>query len=130
MTCVSEKIIIYTKSTGHVPAEIYAEKNPITAKAILDALPIRGSVNRWGDEVYFSIPLSLEEEDSQQEVEVGELGYWPPGRGFCIFFGRTPASKGSKPRAASPINVFGKIIGDATVFRKTRSREEILKVDQ
>jgi hypothetical protein len=123
---VSEKIRIYTKSTGYVPAEIDSEKNPITAKAISEALPIQGRVNRWGDEIYFSISLSLKEENSQQEVEVGELGYWPPGQGFCIFFGRTPVSTSSKPRAASPINVFGKIVGDATIFKKTRSGDEIL----
>ena len=53
-------------------------------------------------------------------MEVGDLGYWPPGQAFCLFFGPTPASHGDEPRAASPVNVFGKVEGDATRFRAVR----------
>ncbi|MFQ6074815.1 MAG: cyclophilin-like fold protein [Candidatus Bathyarchaeia archaeon] len=118
-------IKIHTKSTGYVQAEVSTERNPETAEAILGVLPIRSRVNRWGDEIYFTIPLRVEEENPQQEVEVGDLGYWPPGNAFCIFFGRTPASTGERPRAASPVNVFGRVLGDSTVFREARSGEEI-----
>jgi hypothetical protein len=119
------KIKIFTASTGYIPAEITLEKNPTTAQAILDALPIHGRANRWGDEIYFSIPVSVAVEQAHEEVEVGDLAFWPPGNGFCIFFGRTPASTNEKPRAASPVNVFGRISGDATIFRETRSGEDI-----
>ncbi|MEM2914010.1 MAG: cyclophilin-like fold protein [Candidatus Bathyarchaeia archaeon] len=119
------KIKIYTDSTGYVPAEIIEEKNPKTAEAIIKALPIESRVNRWGEEVYFSTNVRQEEEKSQEEVEVGDLGYWPPGKAFCIFFGRTPASTSSKPRAASPVNVFGRVTGDPKVFSKTKSGEKI-----
>ena len=122
---MAEKIKIYTKSTGQVSAEVSSERNPKTAKAILDALPITGRVNRWGEEVYFRIPVTLSEENSQLEVKVGDLGYWPQGNGFCIFFGRTPASTSEEPKAASPVNVFGRVLEDSTVFRKTKSGEEI-----
>jgi hypothetical protein len=122
---MSEKIKIYTRSSGDVSAEIFLEGNPKTAKAILEALPILARVNKWGDEIYFRIPVSLPEENSQQDVKIGDLGYWPQGDGFCIFFGRTPISTGSNPKAASPVNVFGKILEDPTVFRKTKSGEEI-----
>ena len=120
-----EKIRIYTKSTGYVSAEIFLENNPKTATAILNALPIRGRVNRWGDEIYFTIPVIEKEENAREEVNIGDLGYWPPGHGFCIFFGRTPASTGDQPRAASPVNIFGRVLGNATVFTKTKSGEEI-----
>jgi len=119
------KIRIHTESTGYVSAEIIEDKNPKTARAIIDALPIESRVNRWGEEVYFSTNVRQDEEKSQEEVEVGDIGYWPPGRGFCIFFGRTPASTGSKPRAASPVNVFGRITGDPKAFGKTRGGEKI-----
>jgi hypothetical protein len=119
------KIKIHTESTGYVSAEIMEERNPETAKAIINALPIESRVNRWGEEVYFSTSVRQEEERSQEEVEVGEIAYWPPGKGFCIFFGRTPASTGNKPRAASPVNVFGRISGDPKIFGKTRSGEKI-----
>jgi hypothetical protein len=122
---MSTRIKIHTASTGYVEAEILEERNPKTAKAIVDNLPFESSANTWGDEVYFSIPVDLDEEKSQREVEVGDCGYWPAGSCFCIFFGRTPASSGSKPVAASAVNVFGRIIGDATVFRKVRDGEKI-----
>ena len=62
-----------------------------------------------------------EEPEARADVSVGDLGYWPPGNAFCIFFGRTPASSGSAPRAASPVTVVGRIVGDATTFRRVRS---------
>jgi hypothetical protein len=88
-----------------------------TADAIWNALPIEGRANRWGDEIYFSIGLGLAPEQGREVVDVGDLGYWPPGKALCIFFGPTPASEGSEPRAASPVNVFGRVEGDATAFR-------------
>jgi hypothetical protein len=84
-----------------------------TARKIAEALPLEGSVNVWGDEIYFDIPLTLDQEpDAGQDVEVGDLGYWPAGPAFCIFFGPTPVSSGDQPRAYSPVNVFGRVIGD------------------
>lgn len=88
-----------------------------TAEAIWGALPLVGQANRWGDEIYFEIPVSLPRAgDARAEVEPGELGYWPVGRAFCIFWGPTPASQGDEPRAYSPVNVFGRLEGDPAVF--------------
>jgi len=92
--------------------------NTRTAREIWEALPIRSRVNLWGDEIYFSIPLSLQLEAGQEVVNVGDLGYWPDGNAFCIFFGATPVSQGDEIRPASPVTVFGKVIGDATIFKK------------
>ena len=90
------------------------------------ALPIEGVAERWGDEVYFSTPIELGEENARERVEVGEVAYWPPGRAICIFFGPTPISRGGEIRAASPVNVFARILGDATIFRRVRMGERIL----
>ncbi|MGD8792690.1 MAG: cyclophilin-like fold protein [Anaerolineae bacterium] len=88
-----------------------------TAEAIWDALPLTGQANRWGNEIYFEIPVTLDRAaDAREEVEPGELGYWPVGRAFCIFWGPTPASRGDEPRAYSPVNVFGRLEGDPAVF--------------
>jgi len=85
----------------------------MTGKAIYGALLIRAKAQRWGGEIYFSIPVSCElEEDSREVLEEGELGYWPPGTAFCIFFGPTPASGGDEIRAASAVNIVGRIKGD------------------
>jgi hypothetical protein len=96
------------------------------AQAIWEALPIKGRVNLWGDEIYFSIPLSLKLEAGQELVSMGDLGYWPDGNAFCIFFGPTPVSQGGEIRPASPVTVFGKVIGDATVFKKVSARTKII----
>jgi len=92
-----------------------------SAKAIWDALPIETKGSTWGDEIYFSIPVKIGAENPTEEVEVGDLGYWPPGTAFCIFFGPTPVSTGSKPRPASAVNPLGKVLGDAKAFKKVRS---------
>jgi len=97
-----------------------------TARKIWEALPIEGNVNKWGDEIYFSIPVNTESENAKAVVSEGDLGYWPPGSAFCIFFGLTPASQGDEIRPASPVNVFGNIIGDPKVFKKVRSGAKII----
>jgi uncharacterized protein len=119
------KIKITTKNTGTVTATLTNE-NPETAKAFKEALPITGKANTWGDEIYFTIPVETPEENSQPVVELGDIAYWPPGNAFCIFFGRTPMSRGDEIRPASPVNVFGKIDGDPTVYKKVRSGEEVI----
>ena len=100
-----------------------------TAAKIGEALPIRTSFNTWGDEIYFSIPVDSELDDSAQEVvEIGDLGYWPPGNAFCIFFGLTPVSEPGRIMPASAVNVIGKVVGDATLFKQAmRAREVVLE---
>jgi len=92
-----------------------------TAGRIWDALPLAVAGETWGDEIYFSIPVKAKPERPRETVDMGDLGYWPPGSAFCIFFGPTPASGGNEIRPASPVNVFGKVVGDPTVFKKVRS---------
>ena len=119
-----KQIKITTPSTGEVDAEL-SDENPRTAQAIYDALPIEGRANTWGDEIYFSIPVEVEAETPRDVVELGELGYWPPGSAFCIFFGPTPASRGNEIRPASPVNVFGRVLGDPKIFKKVKSGETV-----
>jgi len=93
-----------------------------TANDIWDSLPISGSANVWGDEIYFAISVdAAEEPDASDLVSSGDIAFWPPGNAFCIFFGRTPASTDEQPRAASPVNVFGNIDGDEKLFRAVAS---------
>lgn len=115
-------------TVGEVALE--AELNDTaTAAKIGAALPIRTSFNTWGDEIYFSIPVDAELDDSAREmVEVGDLGYWPPGSAFCIFFGLTPVSEPGRIMPASAVNVIGKVVGDATLFKRAmRAREVVLE---
>ena len=94
-----------------------------TAEAIYNVLPINGYAQKWGDEIYFSIPVKMDEEAyAREEVEVGDLAFWPVGSAFCIFFGKTPVSRDNKPRAYSPVNVFGKIEGNLDVLKNVNSQ--------
>ena len=96
-----------------------------TADAIWKALPLKSLADTWGDEVYFEIPLHLDLENGKELVAAGDLGYWPQGQCFCIFFGPTPMSKGNEIRPASAVNVFGKVIGDPKVFKKVKDGETV-----
>ena len=98
-----------------------------TAEKLVKALPIKGKTNRWGDEIYFSIPVSSElEEDARAVMEIGEVGYWVGGESLAIFFGPTPASKGDEPRAVEPINIVGKVKGDVMQLKNVEDGDEIL----
>jgi len=118
------RIRIITPSAGEVQAEL-SEENPRTARAIWEALPIEARANTWGDEIYFSIPVDVGAENPKEIVEMGDLGYWPPGNAFCIFFGPTPASRGDEIRPASPVNVVGRVLGDPMVFKMVRGGEKV-----
>ena len=107
---------------GTVQAEATLNDSP-TADAIWAALPLQGQARIWGDEVYFPIPVILEEDNARETVELGDLGYWPPGNALCIFFGPTPMSRGSEIRPASAVNVFGHIEGDTVAFKQVRDGE-------
>ena len=104
------------------PVEMDAVLNDTdTAQAVWNALPINAAANTWGDEIYFGIPVNADLEQGQEVVELGDLGYWPPGRAFCIFFGPTPASRGDEIRPASAVTVIGRVTGDTTLFKQVRA---------
>ncbi len=102
--------------------EAFAELNDTDlAETIWGALPIEASASTWGDEIYFEIPVSAGNEVPQETVDMGDLGYWPPGSAMCIFFGPTPMSQGDEIRPASPVTVWGKLEGDPTIFKTVTS---------
>lgn len=110
---------------GPITAEAVLYGTP-TAEGVFKALPIEGRANRWGDEIYFSTPLDMPlEPEAREVVEPGELGFWPPGKALCIFFGPTPASRGDEVRAASPVNVFGRLLGDPKAFKRVKDGEKV-----
>ena len=106
-----------------VDAELNESK---TAQAVWEALPIEAKANLWGEEIYFAIPVKMGlETGSREVVSAGELGYWPTGHAFCIFFGPTPASQGNEIRAASAVNIFGKVLTDPKVFLKVKDGAKV-----
>ena len=106
-----------------VEAELNESK---TAQLVWEALPIEAKGNLWGEEIYFSIPVRTGlEAGSREVVSPGELGYWPTGHAFCIFFGPTPASQGNEIRAASAVNIIGKVLGDPKAFLKVKDGAKV-----
>lgn len=112
------RAIRITAGAVSVQAELNDSK---TAAAIAAALPIEAKAQTWGDEIYFDIGLELRAESPREVVALGDLGYWPPGQAFCIFFGPTPMSRGDEIRPASSVNVVGRVVGDARVFTRVRA---------
>ena len=97
-----------------------------TATQIWEALPIEASASTWGDEIYFGIPVEGTEEPDQEVVEFGDLGYWPPGSAFCMFFGPTPMSRGDEIRPASAVSVIGSMNGDLESLKSVPSGAPVL----
>ncbi len=110
---------------GDVRATALLNDTP-TADAIWQALPIEARASTWGDEIYFSIPVHHPVDNGTEVVSLGDLAFWPPGNAFCIFFGRTPVSRGDEIRAASAVNVVGRVDGDPRVFGRVASGARII----
>lgn len=87
----------------------WTDDAPRTRDALTEALPVEGDAMRWGDELYFDVPLAVDGENARSRVEVGTVAYWPAGSKLCLFWGPTPASGGDEPRAASPVNVVARV---------------------
>ena len=112
-------------TVGDLSMEADLNDSP-TAKKVAEALPITTSFSTWGEEIYFTIPVDAELDDTAREVvELGDLGYWPTGNAFCIFFGQTPMSEPGKIVPASAVNIIGKVIGDATRFKDVMGEREV-----
>ncbi|GIX46249.1 MAG: hypothetical protein KatS3mg131_0460 [Candidatus Tectimicrobiota bacterium] len=109
--------------TLSMEAELY--ETP-TARQIAAVLPITATFSTWGDEIYFPIPVTAALDDRAQEVvAMGDLGYWPPGEAFCIFFGPTPVSRPGEIRPASAVNVVGRVLGDAAQFKTVMHQRQV-----
>ena len=109
------------------PVTVNANLNDTaTATMVWNALPIEASANIWGQEIYFRIPIAAGGESAQEVVDMGDLGYWPPGSAFCMFFGPTPASEADEIRPASPVTVIGKMRGDLGMLKGVPSGASVL----
>ena len=102
------------------PVQVEAElKETKTAQEVYAALPFEAPVNTWGEEFYFKMSgVKDYRETATTQVKVGDVAFWGAGQVVAIFFGRTPMSMGQDPVPADRVNVIGRIVGDATVFRR------------
>jgi len=109
-----EKINIFINNQKY-EAELNDSK---IAEEIFKILPIETKGNLWGNEIYFEIGVEMENENPTEDLEIGDLTYWPEGDSFCIFYGETPVSIDEKPRPASPVTIIGKIKGNLEELRQ------------
>jgi len=119
---MSERIVIECEGKGEIVVELNSTK---TAAKIAEGLPFEAKAQTWGEEVYFSTPLSIEQEKGTLDVEVGDVGWWPPGSAIAVFFGRTPASTGPKPVPASEVTLVGKVRQGLEVLRSVRAGDKL-----
>ena len=120
-------IVIECEAIGAVSRWLCSDLAPATVQAIVRALPLRAEAQRWGDEVYFAIPVRAKPENQVETVAKGGIGYWPPGNALCIFFGPTPASRHpGEIRPASAVNPVGQVLGDPQAFVRVRDGDRIV----
>lgn len=97
-----------------------------TAGEVFAALPVEAPINVWGEEFYFKLPgVKDHRETATNQVKVGDVAFWGAGQVLAIFFGRTPMSMGPDPVPADRVNVIGRIVGDATAFRRVMEASTI-----
>ena len=115
--------------SGGVMVEAELNDSP-TADALWQALPVEGRAQLWGDEIYFPIPIDAElDAFAAETVDMGAVGYWPPGSALCLFFGPTPASHTpDEIRPASSVNVLGRISGDPSLLKRVNSGANVVVV--
>jgi len=111
--------------------EVMAQLNQSqTAQLIWNHLPISSRINTWGEEIYFPIPVRAGEENPQEVVREGDLGYWPPGEALCIFFGQTPISTQEEVKPASPVNIIGRVEGDLQILKMMASEGGEISIER
>ena len=110
---------------GPVVMEATLHDSP-TGRALFEALPLETQAQTWGDEIYFGVPVVRRlDETAVDTVSSGDLGYWPTGKAFCIFFGPTPISGPGEIRPASAVNLVGRIQGQPEVFQKVKPGDTV-----
>jgi len=112
-----ERIEILIRGKGRATAELDS-RNPGISEALLAILPLEAEASLWGEEIYFHIPLDMEDEDSSPASEPGDISYWSPGPAFCIFFGKT--------QPYSEVNHLGKVVDGIEIFKKVEAGDRIV----
>ena len=117
---------LITLNFGSTTIDVTVRNTP-TAQAILNALPITSTVQTWGEEVYFSVPVEATlEQDAKDVVEAGEIAFWVEGSCIAIGFGPTPISQGNEIRLAAATNIWADADDDVRQLINVSSQDRVL----
>ena len=96
-----------------------------TARALAAAAPFESRAQTWGEEVYFSTPVSAAlEKGARQVVEPGTVCFWTEGNSLALPFGRTPLSSDERPKLANPCNVLG-VLKDFSLLKRVKPGDRV-----
>ena len=99
-------------TAGKLALEAELRDTP-TMRALAEALPFEANAQTWGEEVYFTTPVSATlEPDAKQVVDPGTVCFWTEGDALALPYGRTPISTDERPKLAARCNVLGTLAGD------------------
>jgi uncharacterized protein len=125
-----EIVVEFVESKKSISIELDNSQSPKTVKAILDNLPIKVKINRWGDELYTDKTIIIaEEENAQSEVSLLDVAYWPEGNALCLFYGPTPISKKAEDNKIipySPVNIVGKIVSKDNILNQIKDSSTVI----
>ena len=97
-----------------------------TANIIYDSLPFSSIVKKWGEEIYFEIPVNIElEYNARSVVEFGEIAFWNGGSAIAIGYGKTPISKENEIRLISPCNIWADSNFDKNYIEQIKENEKV-----
>ncbi|MFX0113337.1 MAG: cyclophilin-like family protein [Candidatus Hodarchaeota archaeon] len=119
------KQLLFETSQGEVVARVIQDKNVAITQEVAKCLPLSSKVETWGEEIYFETSIAARVQEPQEIVDLGDVGYWPPGRALCLFFGKTPISSENEIRPASAVGVFAQLIPPFEVLKQVQSGEKI-----
>ncbi len=125
MRATMNKIIIRTRTANF---EAQLDDSDISNAIWLDS-PHKLDINMLGSMIYCDMPLKvvLPKEGRTEDMEVGDIAYWPGPGAFCIFFGPTPLSgEDGKPVAPYPMIKIGKVIGDCSEMEHAGDRQRLV----
>jgi hypothetical protein len=94
------------------------DRNPKIRESFFQALPMEGIANLWGEEVYFNVPLQMDNENPSPSAVAGDICYWSPGPAFCVFFGKT--------QPYSAVNHIGKVTEGLEIFKIVAVGDKIM----
>lgn len=110
------RVEIEVAGKGRAVAEL-DERNPRIAAELYRSLPLEAEASLWGEEVYFGLPLRLQDENPSPVAVAGDISYWSQGSAFCIFFGET--------QPYSPVNHLGRVVEGLGLFWEVREGDRI-----